>query len=169
MRQFLFGLGLLFPLAAQAGPEERLAEAVQYPTISHQDESLLDKAAFAGMKQYLVDTYPRVFEELEVEWINEYSPLLIWRGSEPSSGTILFTAHTDVVPIEPGTEGDWDHPPFSGVIVDGRVYGRGTLDDKVGVISLLEAVGFLLPELSRPARRQFLHRDRRPGQSSYAV
>ncbi len=34
--------------------------------------------------------------------------------------------HVDVVPEGEG----WDYPPYSGEIVDGRIYGRGTLDDK---------------------------------------
>jgi carboxypeptidase PM20D1 len=60
--------------------------------------------------------------------------------------SILFTAHTDVVPIEPGTEGDWEHPPFDGVVTGGRIFGRGTLDDKMGVLGLLEAAEQLLSE-----------------------
>lgn len=41
--------------------------------------------------------------------------------------------HVDVVPEGEG----WDHPPYSGAIVDGKIYGRGTLDDKgPSVISL---------------------------------
>lgn len=41
--------------------------------------------------------------------------------------------HVDVVPEGEG----WDYPPYSGAIVDGRIYGRGTLDDKgPSVISL---------------------------------
>jgi len=30
-------------------------------------------------------------------------------------------AHQDVVPVTPGTEGDWKHPPFGGVIAEGAV------------------------------------------------
>ena len=36
-------------------------------------------------------------------------------------------AHIDVVPVE---EESWDVPPFEGRLVDGFIYGRGTLDDK---------------------------------------
>ena len=58
----------------------------------------------------------------------------------------------DVVPIEPGTEGDWQHPPFAGVVADGRIYGRGTLDDKQGLLSILEAAESLLAEGFVPPR-----------------
>ncbi len=139
-------------LSAVAGPAERLAESIRFRTISNQDPAQTDFAEFQRFNDFLRATYPRVFDELEVEVVNGYSLLLTWRGSEPDAGAILFTAHSDVVPIEPGTEGDWEHPPFDGVIADGIVHGRGTLDDKLGVISLLEAVGGLLAEDFEPRK-----------------
>ncbi|MEE9199229.1 MAG: M20/M25/M40 family metallo-hydrolase [Dehalococcoidia bacterium] len=42
--------------------------------------------------------------------------------------TLLYMAHTDVVPVE--TEDRWICPPFSGDIIDGRLYGRGATDCK---------------------------------------
>jgi acetylornithine deacetylase/succinyl-diaminopimelate desuccinylase-like protein len=56
-------------------------------------------------------------------------------GDGPASPLLLY-GHVDVVP----TEGqDWTHPPFAGVIEDGFVWGRGTLDMKGGVAMLLAA------------------------------
>jgi len=138
--------------AAAASPAQRLAEAVRIPTISYQDRELIDYSQFAHFNQFLRDNYPRVFDALEVETVNGFSLLLRWPGSDPALAPVLFTAHTDVVPVEPGTEGDWQHPPFAGVVADGRIYGRGTLDDKVGVLSLLEAAQQLLAEGFEPRR-----------------
>ncbi len=42
--------------------------------------------------------------------------------------SLMFMSHTDVVPIE--DESKWELPPFSGQIVDGKVYGRGSDDCK---------------------------------------
>jgi carboxypeptidase PM20D1 len=53
-------------------------------------------------------------------------------------------AHQEVVPIEPGTEGDWSHEPFSGTIDGEFLWGRGSLDDKGALIAILEAVERLL-------------------------
>jgi carboxypeptidase PM20D1 len=135
-----------------ASPVERLASAVRIKTISYQDRSQIDYAQFQRFNAFLAASFPRVFEQLQLEIVNEYSLMLSWPGSDDTLQPILFTAHTDVVPVEPGTEADWTHPAFDGVVADGRVYGRGTLDDKVGVMSLLEAAEQLLAQGFQPNR-----------------
>jgi succinyl-diaminopimelate desuccinylase len=52
---------------------------------------------------------------------------------------IAVLGHVDVVP----TTGDWDYPPFSGKLVDGKIYGRGALDDKGPVVCALYAMKVL--------------------------
>lgn len=49
--------------------------------------------------------------------------------------------HLDVVPPGDG----WTLPPFEGTVKDGRVYGRGSSDNKGGVIASLYAMAALLP------------------------
>jgi carboxypeptidase PM20D1 len=142
----------LSALSVTAGPaSEHLAQAVRFPTVSH-EKWPTEESAFRGLHKFLRETYPRSFGELEVELVNEYSLLIRWPGSNSSRKPVLFTAHIDVVPVEPGTESLWTHPPFAGVIEDGFIYGRGTLDDKVGVISLLEAAEALLERGYQPER-----------------
>ena len=137
---------------AETSPAERLAEAVRFKTISHQDRSKVDGDEFRRFHDFLRTTYPRVFTQLEVESINEFSLLIRWPGTDAELPPVLFTAHMDVVPIEPGTEDDWQQPPFAGIIADERIYGRGTLDDKEGVLGLLEAAEGLLAEGFAPRR-----------------
>ena len=148
------GLALLLVIPAAWGntPAENLAEAVRFKTISFQDRAQIDYQQFDALNTFLTETYPRVFSQLQVESVSDYSWLIRWPGTDKTLSPILFTAHTDVVPVEPGTEGDWSHPAFAGIVADGRVYGRGTLDDKQGVISLLEAAEQLLAEGYQPAR-----------------
>ena len=135
-----------------ASPAARLGEAIQFKTISYQDRSQIDFREFRRFHAFLRAAFPLVFSQLEVENVNGYSLLIRWPGSDPSLAPILFTAHMDVVPIEPGTEGDWEHPPFAGVVADGRIYGRGSLDDKQGLLGNLEAAESLLAEGFVPAR-----------------
>jgi carboxypeptidase PM20D1 len=137
---------------ASAAPADRLGEAVRFKTVSYQDRDQIDYAQFEAFQQFLLESFPLVFSQLAVETVNEYSLLLRWPGSDPSLPPVLFTAHMDVVPVEPGTEQDWQHPPFAGVVADGRIYGRGTLDDKMGLMAHLEAAEQLLAQGFAPAR-----------------
>jgi carboxypeptidase PM20D1 len=61
-------------------------------------------------------------------------------------------AHQDVVPVAPGTEKDWQQPPFDGVISDGFIWGRGSWDDKGNLYSLLEAAEAMTKAGFRPKR-----------------
>jgi len=47
-------------------------------------------------------------------------------GRDSNKAPLMVSAHTDVVPVEPG----WTRPPFGGEIADGCVWGRGALDMK---------------------------------------
>ncbi|MDC1293787.1 succinyl-diaminopimelate desuccinylase [Candidatus Puniceispirillum sp.] len=52
-----------------------------------------------------------------------------------------FAGHTDVVPV--GDTAQWQHNPFGGTLVDGRLYGRGTADMKGGIAAFVAAVSTL--------------------------
>ncbi|MFB0906164.1 MAG: M20/M25/M40 family metallo-hydrolase [Pseudomonadales bacterium] len=79
-----------------------------------------------------------------------------WQGSYDRLKPILVTGHYDVVPVIPGTEKRWEHPPYAGNIVDGVVWGRGALDDKSGVVGILEATKFLINKGFKPTRTIYL-------------
>ena len=130
----------------------RLAEAIRFQTISHEQSDSLDQAAFTGFLDWLEAAYPAVFAALEVRRIGGYTPLLTWRGTDASLPPVLFAGHYDVVPVVPGTESSWTHPPFAGTVADGYVWGRGALDNKNAVVGLLEAIGWMLASGERPQR-----------------
>src|SRR3954471_970496 len=117
----------------------RLAGAVRFPTISHEGGASVDAAAFQGLHQYLQQSFPKVHATLTREVVNGYSLLYTWKGRKPELPPILLMSHQDVVPVEPGTDKSWTHPAFSGTVDGTWVWGRGTLDDKVGVMGILEA------------------------------
>ncbi len=122
----------------------RLAEAIRFRTVSHQNDADFDAAAFEGFISWFTTTYADVISAAPMERVGRYTLLLRWPGSEPAAQPILLTAHYDVVPVIPGSEGAWSHPPFGGVIADGIVWGRGALDDKGGVIAQMEAASALI-------------------------
>jgi len=134
----------------------RLAGALTFPTISNQDPTQLDPAAFQQFHGYLAEQFPRVHATLARETVNDYSLLYRWDGTDPQRPPILVLAHSDVVPVEPGTEHDWTHPPFGGTIADGFVWGRGALDDKASLLGTLEAVELLLAQGYQPAATIYL-------------
>jgi carboxypeptidase PM20D1 len=135
---------------------QHLAEAVRFPTISHQDPKDDDRELYARLRAWLEATYPRVHATFKRELINGDALLYHWEGSDPGALPILLMAHQDVVPIEPGTEGQWTHPPFDGVVADGFVWGRGALDDKGSLVTLFEALEALIGEGFRPTRGVYL-------------
>ena len=52
-----------------------------------------------------------------------------------------FAGHTDVVPV--GDAAQWQHDPFGGILVDGKLYGRGAADMKGGIAAFVAAVSAL--------------------------
>ena len=52
-----------------------------------------------------------------------------------------FAGHTDVVPV--GDAAQWQHDPFGGMLVDGKLYGRGAADMKGGIAAFVAAVSAL--------------------------
>jgi carboxypeptidase PM20D1 len=152
------GLPLAAATSALAADEaaERLAGAVRLRTVSFEDPAAFDPQPFLDFHDYVAEHFPRTHAALEREIVADYSLLYTWRGSDSSLAPVLLTSHHDVVPVIPGTESDWTHPAFGGVIADGFIWGRGTLDDKLGVLGTLEAVESLVVAGFAPTRTVYL-------------
>ncbi len=135
---------------------ERLAQAVRLKTVSSQSDAQLNADQFEALHALLQKQFPRVHATLKRESVGGLSLLYTWEGRDPKAKAILLMAHQDVVPIAPGTEGDWQQPPFAGVVKDGFVWGRGAWDDKGNLLSQLEAVEMLLAGGYQPPRTIYL-------------
>lgn len=134
----------------------RFARALTFATLSHDDRSNFDAEAFRALHAYLQNAFPLVHEQATRTEVNGYSLVFHLAGRDPSLPPVLFLSHMDVVPVEENTRDEWTHPPFGGVVADGYVWGRGALDDKIGVVALLEAMERRLAEGWRPQRSIYL-------------
>jgi len=144
------------PLALDADAAvRRLAEALRIPTVSYEDRARIDPGALDAFVGLLQSSFPLVHKALKREGVGK-SLLFTWAGRDAAAAPIILTAHMDVVPVEPGTEGKWTHPPFAGIVADGIVWGRGARDDKSSVLALLEAAELLLAEGFQPPRTVYL-------------
>lgn len=131
-----------------------LSSAIAVPTVSLTTGGT--EAAFDRLHALLRERFPRVHARLERTAIGGHSALYHWRGRDPALPAVVLAAHLDVVPVEPGTEDGWTHPPFSGARADGFVWGRGALDDKLSAITSLAAIESLLAAGHEPARDVWL-------------
>jgi carboxypeptidase PM20D1 len=130
----------------------RLSEAVRIRTISTGRGDPVASAEFNRLHLLITSSFPLVHENLKREVVGGHSLLYTWEGSDPSLPPALLMGHMDVVPVEPGTEADWEEEAFSGAIKDGKIWGRGTLDDKLSVFAIMEAAELQLALGFEPKR-----------------
>ena len=119
-----------------------LQSLIRCKTVSHPDTLMEDDGEFERLIELLPKLYPLVFENCFFQRFPERGLLLKWPGNNHSSPTVLM-AHYDVVPAD---ERQWDKPAFGGIIENGILWGRGTLDTKVTVNGILSAAEHLIAE-----------------------
>jgi carboxypeptidase PM20D1 len=139
-----------------AAAAARLSAAVQLKTIASVDDVDANAAEFGALHALLEASFPKAHAVLKREVVGKYGLIYTWPGSDPAAAAIGLMAHQDVVPIAPGTEGDWQQPPFSGAIKDGFVWGRGSWDDKRNLMSIMEAVEMLAAAGFQPRQTIYL-------------
>lgn len=131
-------------------------QAIAYKTISNADPALFDSAQFLGFHRFLATAYPSVHSRLTRERVAGYSLLFKWEGKNPNLSPIVLMAHQDVVPIEEATKGMWTVDPFGGEVKEDFIWGRGSADDKINLVSILESSEKLLKENFQPERTLYL-------------
>ena len=125
-------------------------ELVRTPSLANHESGVQqiihNKLNSIGLSSKII---PVIFSELEHHpAFNDdgFSPdsrinvTAVWKGKNNAKSLIL-NGHVDVVPI--GPEKLWDDDPFSGNIIDGKIYGRGSCDMKAGLSSGLFAISIL--------------------------
>lgn len=131
---------------------QHLSQAIQIPTVRHQDRAEDVDAEWTKLHALLAANYPLSHAAMKTVELASRTLVYTWPGTDPSLAPIVLMAHQDVVPVTPGTEGDWKHPPFGGVVAAGAVWGRGAIDDKGSLIGLFEATETLAKQGFRPKR-----------------
>ncbi len=119
-----------------------LAEMIRCKTVSYYDDEKIDHAEFKKFRALLKKLYPTVFRKAEYEEIGPSGVLFTLKGKSAEQPAV-FMAHYDVVPVN---EEGWSKPAFEGIIADGVLWGRGTLDTKCTLLGVLEAAEHLLQQ-----------------------
>ena len=131
---------------------KNLQELVKCKTISCEDKSLEDDKEFDKLVALLPNLYKNVYSSCELKTFDGRALLFRWKGKTDKNPTVLMS-HYDVVSV---AEDDWKEPPFDGVIKDGCLWGRGTLDTKVTFNSALFAVDTLIEKGFAPESDVYL-------------
>ncbi|MBN2279204.1 MAG: YgeY family selenium metabolism-linked hydrolase [Candidatus Marinimicrobia bacterium] len=105
-----------------------LSEMVQIPSLSAEEEQVVlkikEQLEDAGLKEVRIDSLGNLIAKV---------------GNGPK--ILAIDAHIDTV--DTGDEFQWETPPFSGLIKDGYVHGRGTVDQEGGAAAMLTAARIL--------------------------
>ncbi len=133
-----------------------LGQAVRFQTVTHQDPAEDQPGEWEKLHQWLQATYPAAHRVMSRDIVDGRTLIYAWPGSDASLAPIILMAHQDVAPVSEGTEGAWRHPPFSGEVAEGAVWGRGSIDDKGSLVALFEAVDALAAQGFKPRRTLYL-------------
>ena len=121
---------------------DALAQLVRCKTVSYNDRSLEDDGEFEKLISLLPKLYPQVFAACEFQQLPDRALLFRWPGKTPGDPAVMM-AHYDVVPVN---EENWEKPPFSAIIENGVMWGRGTLDTKATFNGVLSAANNLIAQ-----------------------
>ncbi len=120
---------------------EQLFEFLRIPSISALPEHKPDIQRAA---EWLVDDMTRIgLNDVQI-FSNGGHPLVYgeWLDAGPEAPTVLVYGHYDVQPVDPLDL--WESPPFEPEIRDGKIYARGSADDKGQMFSHLKAIESML-------------------------
>lgn len=128
---------------------QRLARMIRCKTVSVKDS--YDDTEFAKLRGVMEELFPLVHQRMERRIFSEDCWVYELKGQD-ASRNIMLMSHHDVV----AAEGAWEHDPFAAETVDGRLWGRGTVDTKTPLFAEFSALEELLGAGWEPPCNVFL-------------
>jgi len=116
-----------------------LFEFLRFPSVSTQSEHAVDLIACA---EWLKAKLTSLGLETAVRETGGHPAVVARTPHDPDKRTVLIYGHYDVQPAEPLEE--WETPPFEPVIRDGRVFARGSTDNKGQILAHILGLGEIL-------------------------
>jgi len=128
-----------------------LLDFLRFPSISTQSDHIPDMIACAG---WLKDKFTALGLSCEILETGGHPAVLAKTPHDLAKRTVLVYGHYDVQPVDPIEE--WEAPPFEPDIRDGRIFARGSTDNKGQILAHILGVGELLAEGKLPVNVIFL-------------
>ena len=123
-----------------------LQKLVQCKTVSNVDPALEDDGEFQKLIDLLPALYPDILQVCTFTQFPDRGLLFHWKGKASDKPAVMMS-HYDVVPV---VEEMWEKPPFAGILENGVLWGRGTLDTKVTMNGALSAANYLVKQGFQP-------------------
>lgn len=126
---------------------DKYREFVRIPSISASGKSIQEAASYLKDLMHSMDLNPEIMA-------TEGNPVVYGEFDAGARETLLVYNHFDVQPVDP--VGEWEADPFSAEIKEGRLYGRGSADNKGTLIARLFGIRRLMEQKKLKINLRFL-------------